>query len=163
MIIIKGDKIANTNKLNKVNKELLNFIKSISEVGHRESYNSLLKKFAKIEKMDNYEFVSIRSFFNPSKIHSICFAIVNESKKNSIIPYCEFNNETGDFLIVYDKYDVTRIESTYTKSKNKASTFDPIKMIIGLLQSDKYSTLWTSDSLNSIQSVIDILRENITE
>ena len=162
MVIIKGDKVANTNKLNKANKELLEFIKSISEVGHRESYNSLMKKFAKVEKIDNNEFISIRAFFNPSRIHSICYAIVNESKKNSIIPYCEFNSETGDFLITFDKFDTLRIEQTYIKAKSTTQTFDPLKMIVGLLNSEKYLDFWNNDKLTSIENVISTLRENLS-
>lgn len=160
MLIIKGDKIANTNKLNKTHKELLDFIKSISEIGHRESYNSLMKKFAKVEKIDAQEFISIRSFFNPSKVHAICYAIVNESKKNSIIPYCEFDSTTGDFLLVFDKYNTTRIESTYTVKKAVTTIFDPLKMINGLLVSEKYTDYWSEDKLTSIISVINGMLEN---
>lgn len=163
MVIIQGDKVANIQKLNNSHKKLCEFIKSIGEIGHRESYNSLMKKFAKVEKMNDREFVSIRSFFNPSKIHSICYAIANANGSEKTIPYCEFNSETGDFLITFDKFDALRFEQTYVKSKSKKTTFDPLKMINGLLGSEKYVDYWTADKLNSIVAVINAMLDNSTE
>lgn len=163
MVIIQGDKVANIQKLNNSHKKLCEFIKSISEIGHRESYNSLMKKFAKVEKMNDREFVSIRSFFNPFKIHSICYAIAKANGSEKIIPYCEFNSETGDFLITFDKFDALRFEQTYVKSKSKETTFDPLKMINGLLGSEKYVDYWTADKLNSIVAVINAMLDNSTE
>lgn len=164
MVIITGDKIANLEKLNKSEKTLLDFIVSIGEVGHRESYNSLLKKFVKIdEKTDT---VKVRQFFTPSKIHAICYTVAQNAKKSEIIPYCEFNADTGDFLLVYGAYDKKRIEKTYAKKENKSTTFDPLKMCVGLLTSEKYTDYWfenAGEKLQGLQSALTAIFEELQE
>ena len=158
-ILIKGDKVANLDKLNQQEKKLVEFIKSISTVGHRESYNSLLRKFAKVEKVDSNEFVKVRNLFSPSRIHALCFAIASASEKSSIIPYCSEFDSMGNITIIFDKFSKIKFDDCYTKSDNKKSVYNPVSMILGLLQNEKYKDCFTDDVLNSIESVIESLRQ----
>lgn len=141
----------------KVSKRVESLIAYIGEnytkKGNRLGFENLVKRFSKWEEEKGIVFASSMPTY--ADVQQSCFIVASSIAIGEVMPIFTSDSGKNGVISTIEKTE-ENFNRLYGKNGSRKSAFDPSKLIIGLLNSEKYD--FTSEMLDAIQDALDARR-----